>query len=420
MNNSADKVDDSAAEQSATRPFDLVVYGAAGFVGKLLAQYIHRRAKQLPGLRWAIAGRSAAKLDAVKRSLGAPDLPVLIADAADPSALRAMVAQTKVIASTVGPYALYGSELVAACAELGTDYCDLTGEVPWMRRMIDTYSAAAQRSGARIVHTCGFDSIPSDMGVWYTQQQAQQRFGAPCTQIKFRLKAVKGGFSGGTVASLLNVMKESEKNPGLRALLKNPYALAPDSNAAPQHEAMLPEFDTDARQWQAPFIMSAINTRVVHRTHALLGRPWGRQFHYDEAMLTGRGLPGRLVAYAVSAGLVAVMGLTAFRVTRPWMEKLLPSPGEGPSDKLIANGFYDVRFYGRTANGQTLHTKLSGSQDPGYGATSKMLGEAALCLAFDISHDKVGGGFWTPATAMGDALLQRLTQFVGMRFECVG
>ncbi|HET8704853.1 MAG TPA: saccharopine dehydrogenase NADP-binding domain-containing protein [Pseudomonadales bacterium] len=422
MNNTPNKVDSDnpGQPQTAARPYDLVVYGAAGFVGRLLAHYIHQRAQQIPNLRWAIAGRSMAKLEAVKLTLGAPELPVIIADAADPAALRVMAAQTKVIASTVGPYALYGSELVAACAECGTDYCDLTGEVPWMRRMIDAHSATAQRSGARIVHTCGFDSIPSDMGVWYTQQQAQRRFGTHCTQIKFRLKSVRGGFSGGTVASLLNVMKESNVNPALRHLLRNPYALAPNTDAAPQQDSFLPEFDTDAKQWQAPFIMSVINTRVVHRTHALLGRPWGKQFRYDEAMLTGRGLPGRLAAYAVSGGFATLLGLTAFRFSRPLVEKLLPAPGEGPSEKLITTGFYDVRLFGRTANGQKLQTKLTGKQDPGYGATSKMLGESALCLAFDISREKVPGGFWTPATAMGDALLQRLEQFAGMHFECVG
>jgi len=419
MNNTVNGVE-SGAQTVEQRPYDVVVYGAAGFVGKLLAKHIHERSKSLPSLRWALGGRNAAKLEAVKRELGATDVPIILADAADGAALRAMARQTRVIASTVGPYALYGSELIAACAECGTDYCDLTGEVPWMRRMIDAHSDTAQRSGARIVHTCGFDSIPSDMGVWFTQRLSQQLFDAPCSRIKFRLKKVKGGFSGGTVASLMNVMKEAEQDPSLRTLLKDHYALVPGSTAAPQRENHLPEFDEDAQQWQAPFIMAAINTRVVHRSNALTGFPWGHNFQYDEAMLTGRGIVGRIAAYGISAGLAGIFGLAAFRHTRPLLEKLLPAPGEGPSEKLIENGFYDVRFYGSTSRGDKIEVKLKGKQDPGYGATSKMLGEAALCLALDVTRAQTPGGFWTPSSAMGEALLQRLINHVGMGFERVG
>ncbi|MES2917250.1 MAG: saccharopine dehydrogenase NADP-binding domain-containing protein [Pseudomonadota bacterium] len=402
------------------RRFDVVVYGAASFVGKILTRHLQQRHGENGALRWAIAGRNAAKLEEVKRELGLVSLPVLLADAADAAALREMVAQTRVVVSTVGPYALYGDALVAACAELGTDYCDLTGEVPWMQRMISAHAATAQRSGARIVHTCGFDSIPSDMGVWHLQREAQQRFAQPCVQVRGGMKAASGGLSGGTVASLLNVLREAEADPSVRALLKNPYSLSPVPGNVRQHEVMGPEFDAALGQWRTPFIMAGINSRVVLRSHALAGQPWGADFRYDESMLAGKGLKGRATAYGVALATGGLFVLLANARTRPLTARLLlPAPGNGPSPKAQENGFFDFRFHGYTRDQRTLQVKVTGDRDPGYGSTGKMLGEAAVCLAQDISAEQVPGGFWTPSTALGEALLTRLQAHAGLRFSVV-
>lgn len=406
----------------ADRPYDVIVYGAASFVGKILTRHLKDRHGEAGELRWAIAGRNAAKLEEVKRELGLRTLPVLLADAADATALRDLARQTRVVVTTVGPYALYGSELVAACAELGTDYCDLTGEVPWMRRMIDRHEAIARASGARIVHTCGFDSIPSDLGVWFTQREAVQRFGVPCGHVRGGMKAASGGFSGGTAASLVNVVREAEADPGVRKLLMNAYALAPDPTSVPtrQHEVMGPEFDAALGQWRTPFVMAGINSRVVHRSHALAGYPWGRDFRYDESMLAGKGLKGRAVAWGVALGTGGLMLALQNGRTRPWVERLLlPAPGTGPSPQAQENGFFDFRFHGVTHDGRRLQVRVTGDRDPGYGSTGKMLGEAAVCLARDISPERTPGGFWTPSTAMGEALLARLTTHAGLGFSVV-
>lgn len=405
---------------SSARDFDLVVYGAASFVGRLLTRYLMQRHGAAGELKWALAGRNQAKLDAVAAEFGAQALPTIIADANDAAALSAMAAQARVVVSTVGPYALYGSELVAACVAQGTDYCDLTGEPQWMQRMIDAHQDEAEKSGARIVHNCGFDSIPSDLGVWFTQEQAQADFAEPCVQIKMRVKAMRGGASGGTVASMLNVMAELKSDPGLRKVLQNPYAVAPQGlrQGVRQPNVTSPEFDQDAQAWVAPFVMAGINTRVVHRSHALLGRPWGEDFLYDEAMQMGGGVRGALRAGGLAAGLGGFMVLAALGPSRNLLAKhVLPKPGEGPSPAEQENGFFDLRFYGRTAGGKQIVTKVTGDRDPGYGSTAKMLGEAALCLAQDHDATAQEGGFWTPSTALNGALLQRLTQQAGLRFE---
>lgn len=411
-----------AKKVTEERTYDLVVYGATSFVGKIVARHLHERhgteRRNAEQLRWAIAGRDAGKLEALKRELGAPDLPVLLADAADPAALRTLVSQTRVIASTVGPYALYGSELVAACVKRGTDYCDLTGEVPWMHRMIGAHETTAKQSGARIVHTCGFDSVPSDLGVWFLQRQAQEHLGEPCIQIKLRVKTFRGGGSGGTIASLGNVIKEAADNPAMRAVVKNPYALVSDQPASgvPQAEMLLPVFDDAAEAWVAHFLMGSINSRVIHRSHALRGLPWGDQFRYDEAMVMGRGLWGRLKAFGMTAGLGSFAGLTALTPTRPLMAFLSPKPGTGPSPESQARGCYDFRLYGQTASGKKIQVRITGDRDPGYGSTAKILGEAAVCLARDIDRQQAGG-FWTPSTVMAEPLFKRLVSHAGLTFE---
>jgi short subunit dehydrogenase-like uncharacterized protein len=402
-------------------PHDVVVFGATSFVGQILCRYLLEQFGVGGRLRWALGGRDADKLEALRESLGADatGLALLLADASDEAALRALCAQTRVVVSTVGPYALHGETLLRLCAETGTDYCDLTGEVQWIRRMLDRYEAAAQRSGARIVHCCGFDSIPSDMGVWFLQREAQARFGAPCTRVKMRVRGIRGGFSGGTVASLMNVLKEAGADPALRRELANPYSLCPKRHPtkARQPQVKSATFDSDFNAWTAPFVMAAINTRIVHRSNALSGLGYGKTFVYDEAVLTGRGLAGRLRAHSMSAGLAGFMLAATVPPTRWLLQRfVVPKPGEGPSPQAQEQGFFDLRFHGSGARGQTLRAKLTGDRDPGYGATAKMLGQAAACLAQDVP-EQAAGGFWTPSTLMGEALLARLSAHAGLGFE---
>ncbi len=396
---------------------DVIVFGATSFVGKILCHYIASEFGFNGALKWAAAGRSLKKLEELRDSLGqaAAALPLVVADAADETALTAMCAMTRVVVSTVGPYALYGEPLVRVCAVAGTDYCDLTGEVQWIRRMILRYEEAAKASGARIVHCCGFDSIPSDLGVYTLQQEAVKRFGKPCSHVKMRVKAMRGGMSGGTVASLMNVAKEVSADPALRSELANPYSLVPkDAPKTRQDSLSRPQYDPDFGGWVAPFVMAAINTRVVHRSNSLSRYAYGRDFRYDEAMVTGRGAKGRLMAYAVSAGLAA-MTLTPAR----WILErfVLPAPGEGPSPEAQKNGFYDLRFLGLADGGKKIRAKVSGDADPGYGSTAKMLGQVGACLALNMSKSERPGGFWTPATMFGDRLLDPLSAHAGVKFE---
>ncbi len=423
------------AKAKSTR-FDVIVFGATSFVGQILCRYLLEQfgvadagtgtgsgagARSKEKLRWAAAGRSLEKLEALRASLGsaATDLPLQVADAADETALRALCVQTRVLVSTVGPYALYGEPLVKVCCETGTDYCDLTGETPWIGRMIAAHEAAAKASGARIVHCCGFDSIPSDLGVWTLQQAAVVKFAKPCTEVKMRVKAMKGGASGGTVASLLNVVREAATNPALRRELANPYSLCPPESQPKLRQRSVngAAYDTDFNAWCAPFVMAAINTRVVFRSNAITKVADPAKFKYDEAMLTGEGVKGRLSALGLAGGLGGFVVAAALPPSRWLLEKfVLPAPGDGPSPEAQENGFFDLRFFGRTEDGQTLRVKVTGDRDPGYGSTAKMLGQAAACLANDISKSEKPGGFWTPATIFGEALVTRLVKDAGLTF----
>ena len=296
----------------SNQQFDLIIFGATSFVGQILCQYLTDHYGVDGDIKWAAAGRSQSKLASLKSSLGsiAKSLPLLTADAGDEAALTSLCKQTKVIISTVGPYALYGEPLVKVCAETGTDYCDLTGEVQWVKRMITRYEKKAQETGARIVHCCGFDSIPSDMGVYHLQQEAFKKFGAPCTSVRMRVKAIRGAASGGTIASMINITKEAAKSKELRKELANPYSICPDNHAFNVRQANVttPELDTESGQWAGPFIMAGINTRVVHRSNALSGNAYGSSFKYDESMLMGKGLKGRLAATSFWAWLRSISG----------------------------------------------------------------------------------------------------------------
>jgi short subunit dehydrogenase-like uncharacterized protein len=408
----------------STPSYDLVAFGATSFVGKILCRYLWQEFGAQGEIKWGAAGRSMAKLEELRSSLGAKagTLSLVVADATDEASLRNLCASTRVVVSTVGPYALYGEPLVRACAESGTDYCDLSGEVQWIRRMVQRYEATARKSGARLVHCCGFDSIPSDMGVHFLQRQAMKQLGATCTRVKMRVKAMRGEFSGGTVASLINVVREAAADPALRKELADPYSLCPGESVpkARQPEVRSAQFEADFGAWVAPFVMSGINTRIVHRTNALSKQAYGADFTYDEAVLMGRGLKGRFAATAMTAGLSGFMLAAAIRPTRAALERfVLPKPGEGPSPEAQRTGFFDLRFLGTTGDGRQIRIKVTGDRDPGYGSTGKMLGQAAACLALDIAKAATPGGFWTPATIFGDRLIQRLTARSGVTFDLV-
>jgi short subunit dehydrogenase-like uncharacterized protein len=383
--------------------FDIIVYGASGFTGRLVAEYLAKQDGVGGVVRWAMAGRSLDKLAAVRDEIGAPvDTPLVTADADDPQSLKAMVARTKAVLTTVGPYQLYGSALVAACAEAGTDYLDLCGEPAWMRHMIDAHEATAKKSGARIVFSCGFDSIPFELGVWFLQDAAKAQLGGPVPRVKGRVRGMKGGFSGGTAASLKATMAAAARDPSIIALLKNPFSLVPGFEGPDQPSGNKPMLDEDLGVWAAPFVMAAINTRNVHRSNALLGQAYGADFVYDEMMLTGPGEQGETIAKAIAASGGGLGGEGG------------PKPGEGPSKEERETGFYDVLFLGVAADGRQIRASVKGDKDPGYGSTSKMISESAVCLVTEATD--VPGGIWTPGAAMQRKLIDRLEANAGLKF----
>lgn len=400
--------------------YEIVIFGATSFVGQILCRNL---AEQFGAgeLDWAMAGRSREKLDKLRATLTEAhrDVPLIVADAADEAALRELVSKARVVISTVGPYALHGEPLVKVCAESGTDYCDLTGEVQWIRRMIERYEKTAAATGARIVHCCGFDSIPSDLGVHFLQHKALERFGAPCERVKMRVRRLRGGLSGGTVASIMNVAREVVSDPALRREIANPYSLCPPDHPdnTRQPNVGFAEHDEDFGAWVAPFVMAGINTRVVHRSNALAACAYGKDFRYDEAVLTGRGIGGYVTAASVATGLGTFMLGAGIAPTRWVLEKFMPAPGEGPSPDAQESGSFDLRFVGKTAEGEELRVRVTGDRDPGYGSTAKMLIQAGLCLARDIAKEDRPGGFWTPATIFGDRLIERLRGNAGLTFE---
>lgn len=402
------------------RDFDIVVWGATGFTGALVAEYLLSQYGVGGSLRWAIAGRSERKLEKLRQSLGpeAASLSGIVADSFDEQKLDAMVANTRVVISTVGPYAKYGSKLVAACVQHGTHYCDLAGEAQWIRLMIDQHHDAAVDSGARIVHCCGFDSVPMDIGVWFLQQEAMRRRGSYCTSIAMLVKATKGGPSGGTIASVLNLIKEARADSNVARVLSDPYGLnPPDERQGPDGpDQRNVQFDEVAATWTAPFVMAGINTKVVRRSQALLDYPYGRDFRYREAVMMGKGASAWLKSSTMTAGLGGFVGMASFGATRGLLERfVLPKPGEGPDKEQRETGFFDLRQFGRLADGTIFRSRITGDRDPGYGSTSKMLAESAVCLARNDLPS--GGGVLTPAAAMGDALLQRLRKNAGLSFE---
>jgi short subunit dehydrogenase-like uncharacterized protein len=389
----------------ATREFDLVLLGATGFTGKLVAQYLHRHP-----MKWAIAGRNRDKLAAIGVAA-----PIVIANVDDAASLADLARRSKVICTTVGPYAKYGSGVVAACAAAGTHYCDLTGEVHWMREMIDAHHDTARRTGARIVCASGFDSIPSDLGTWATQQEFIKRFGHPAQKVTAYYGALSGGFSGGTVGSMFG-LADAMEDRDVRRVVGNPYGLDPDPRAErpPAPDDKLPTWDAQVGTFTVPFVMASTNSRVVRRAHALEGLPWGQDFVYREVMTTPRSAKGLVMAAGITAGL----GGLALALKSPWLraelEKRAPKSGEGPSEKQRERGHWTVHFVATRDHDRLDYTVADPHGDPGYASTSKMLGESAMCLAFDPLTSE--GGVVTPSVAMGNFLVGRL-KAAGIEFH---
>ena len=385
----------------SNRELDIVVYGATGFTGRLVAEYLNNQYGVNGEVAWAMAGRSLSKLEQVRDEMEiSNDVPLVVADSSDIDSINAMVERTAVVCTTVGPYQLYGNELVAACAAAGTDYVDLCGEPGWMHKMIGAHNAAAEASGARIVFSCGFDSVPFDLGVLFLQQTAEQKLGSTVPRVRGRVRAMRGTFSGGTLASFRTTMAAAAKDPDLINVLRNPFSLTPGFTGAEQPKGDKPVFDEVLQSWIAPFVMASINTKNIHRSNLLMGHQYGTDFVYDEMMLTGPGEQGEAIANHIA--------------NDNSMAEDQTQPGDGPDKESRENGMYDVLFVGEASDGQLVKVSVQGDKDPGYGSTSKMIAESAVCLV--KNPEAASGGIWTPAPAMGSLLIDRLQANAGLTF----
>jgi len=385
------------------REFDIIVYGSTGFTGRLIVEYLIKQYAS-SNIKWAMAGRSLEKLQSVRDEIGAPsDTPLVITDSNDLTSVESMVKRANIIITTVGPYQLYGNELIAACCAHGTDYCDLSGEPAWMRMKIDAHEAQAKESGARIVFSSGFDSIPFDLGVLMLQKECFNRYGQAAPRIKGRVRAMQGTFSGGTAASLKATMAAAAKDPMVIKYLTNPFSLAPGFNGPEQPAGNKPIYEESLKSWAAPFVMAPINTKNVHRTNALLGHEYGEDFIYDEMMLTGDGEKGEQMANFIAK--TDLMGGDD-----------APKPGEGPSKEERENGFYDILFVAEMDDGATTMLSVKGDKDPGYGSTSKMITETAM----DLLDNKSSGGIYTTGALLGESLVKRLEENAGLAFTLEG
>ena len=386
------------------REFDVVVFGASGYTGKLVAEYIQSEYGENGSVKWAIAGRNREKLEGIREELGlSADLSILEVDSNDQDSLNAMTSSTKCVLTTVGPYQLYGSNLVQSCAKNGTDYVDLTGEPGWMYEMINAHKETAQASGARIVFSCGFDSIPFDLGVYFVQQAAKDKFGKSAQHVRGRVKAMNGEFSGGTIASLGATMATLKKKPELIKVLANPFSLTEGFEGPAQLDDSKVLLDEKLNMWVAPFVMAPINTKNIHRSNALLDHQYGEDFCYDEMMIAGEGEEGKQIADAMTSA-------------NPMGGDNVPQPGEGPSKESREQGNYDVLFFADLGE-ESIEARVTGDMDPGYGSTSKMIAESAICLIQDCSD--LPGGIYTPAPAMGDKLIHRLVKKAGLTFDII-
>jgi short subunit dehydrogenase-like uncharacterized protein len=378
---------------SNQREFGIIVYGATGYTGKLVCEYLHAQYGTDSDVKWAMAGRSLEKLEAVRADLGISEaVPLVVADASSLDSIESLASRTKVVLTTVGPYQLYGSDLVAACAKAGTDYVDLCGEPAWMHEMIAAHGDAAKASGARIVFSCGFDSVPFDLGILFLQEAAQTQLGAVATRVKGRVRTMKG---------FKATMAAAGKDRSLIAILMNPFSLTEGFTGPEQPPGTAPQYDEALESWAAPFVMATINTKNIHRSNYLLSHQYGEDFVYDEMMLTGPGEQGEAMANAVAADTSMAEDTT--------------QPGEGPTKEERENGRYDVLFVGTTADGQSIRASVQGELDPGYGSTSRMIAESAICLL--LNPELASGGIWTPASALGTPLISRLQEYAGLTFK---
>ena len=387
---------------NSTKKFDFVVYGATGFTGKLVVEYLVSKYGDDQNISWAMAGRSIEKLQSVKDDIGVnADIELIQVDSNDISSIDNLMSQTRCILTTVGPYQLYGNHIIAACASSGTDYVDLCGEPGWMYEKISQHKEEAEKSGARIVFSCGFDSIPFDLGVLFAQNEVIKRYGKPSSNIRGRVRVMDGEFSGGTAASMGATMASLKEKPELFEVLINPFSLCEGYKGPEQAADSKPLFDEKLDTWVAPFFMAPINTKNVHRSNALMNHSYGKDFCYNEMWVSGPGDEGKAVADAMAS-------------VNPMGGKDGPKPGEGPSRESRENGSYDVLFCA-DIDEQSVHVSVKGDMDPGYGSTSKMITESAICLVKEC--EELVGGIYTPASSMGEKLIKRLEMSAGLTFK---
>ena len=397
------------------RKFDIIIWGASSFTGKLVTEYLFNKFGSSK-IKWAIAGRDLGKLKKVRSQVADKNIPIFIADSFDKESLLKIVKKTKVICSTVGPYSLYGTKLVKLCVENYTNYCDITGEAHWIRTLIDNFHEEAKSKKIKIVNSCGFDSIPSDMGVYFIQNEMKKVYKTYAKSIKMRVAGIRGGISGGTYSSLNNLLKEAYADKSIFKVLNNPYGLNPKDKMDGLDKKDLRKiiFDKESNSWIYPFIMAGINTKIVRRSNALINFQYGKDFRYDEAMIAGKDISGFWKAILAVFPL-AMVGLNPNSFLKKIINSFMPKPGEGPGVEKRKNGFYNLRFYITIDEKRKAFAKVIGDSDPGYGSTSKMLAESALCLAFDNLPKNYG--ILTPSSAMGEKLLDRLIKNAGLSFE---
>tara|TARA_B100000965_G_C19527090_1_gene729317 strand:+ start:58 stop:1284 length:1227 start_codon:yes stop_codon:yes gene_type:complete len=397
--------------------FDVIIWGASGFTGRLVTSYLFKKYGVNKDLKWAMGGRNLIKLKRVRDEVANKSIPLIIANSNDEVSLLKMVQRTKVICTTVGPYAKYGSKLVEVCIKSNIHYCDLAGEVQWMHKMINSYHKKAKLNGCKIVHSCGFDSIPSDMGVYFIQKLAKAQIGCKAQNIKMRVASIRGGISGGTYASFCQVIDEAQQDKRIYKILNNPYSLNPQDQYIGKDKSDLRSivFDEVSQSWIGPFIMASINTKVVRRSNSLSEYAYGKNFRYDEATIFGKGFTGRIKGLISYIPLSIIIYAKSSTLLKKGLDILLPSPGEGPTNKKMEQGFYNLRFYITMDDGSSAIAEVNGDMDPGYGSTSKMLAESAVCLAKDKLPNT--SGILTPSIAMGDSLLKRLKTNAGLTFK---
>ena len=380
--------------------YDFVIYGATGFTGKLVVEYAINQYANNNEISWAIAGRNNEKLEHVQEKYNLPsNIGKIVVDSNDQNSIDEMVSQTKCVLTTVGPYQLYGEKIVKTCISTGTDYVDLCGEPGFMHKIISECSAEAKETGARIVFSCGFDSIPFDLGVLFVQEEVMAKLNKYASSVRGRVRAMNGEFSGGTAASMKATMAALQSNPELINILVNPHALCDGMQGVKQDDDSKPVYDEELDTWVAPFFMAPINTKNIHRSNKLMNHIYGENFKYNEMWIQGPGEEGKAAAEFIST-----------------MNPLgdAPEPGDGPSRESRENGNYDVLFCA-DVDGETIKASVSGDMDPGYGSTSKMITESAVCLVKDCEN--LAGGIYTPAASMGKKLIKRLESSAGLTFK---